>query len=580
MTGRPDGRPPSAAADLGSVSYDGTAVAFTTTAADIVPAVDVNGTTDVYVRDISAGVSRLVSRDAGGLAASAELGVVVPDGSSVLFQSSAGGLAPGVEDTNRVTDVFAYRMFDGAVSAISTASGGTRTGNGSSRLARWDPDASPVRPSSLDGGVVAFESAATDLVSGISDVNNCSPGSLPPIDSLQGDIYVRSLRTARTTLLTRVPGTDRTGDDGSTAPRTSDDGSKVSFESNATDLVPGLSDWNDHARDVFVADTQTGAIRPVSVDDDKPSSTLYGVSYGNSMSGNGRFVVFDFLYGNGWPLIVRRDLFPPAPVPPAAPAPSPAPSPEPAPARTRTGYRMVTAAGEVHVFGDYGWFGNAATGRASAVDMEATPSHDGYWIVDEGGHVFSFGDAGYHGGAPGLAAGEAVTSLSGTRSGGGYWLFTSKGRVFAYGDAPHLGDMSGIRLNGPVLDSIPTVTGMGYYMVASDGGIFTFGDAEFLGSMGASVLNAPVQSLVPDPDGSDYWLVAADGGIFTFDAIFYGSMGGVRLNRPVTGMVGSANGYLMVAEDDGIFSFGDAPFRGSLGDRPPSSPVAAVSAPR
>ena len=86
--------------------------------------------------------------------------------------------------------------------------------------------------------------------------------------------------------------------------------------------------------------------------------------------------------------------------------------------------------------------------------------------------------------------------------------------------------MSAHALNGPVLDSVATPSGNGYYMVASDGGIFTFGDAMFLGSMGGIRLNAPVQSLVPDPDGVGYWLVASDGGVFAFAATFRGSMGG------------------------------------------------------
>jgi hypothetical protein len=39
------------------------------------------------------------------------------------------------------------------------------------------------------------------------------------------------------------------------------------------------------------------------------------------------------------------------------------------------------------------------------------------------------------------------------------------------------------------------------------------------------------------PDGAGYWLVAADGGIFTFgDAPFYGSTGGISLDRPIVGM--------------------------------------------
>ena len=38
-------------------------------------------------------------------------------------------------------------------------------------------------------------------------------------------------------------------------------------------------------------------------------------------------------------------------------------------------------------------------------------------------------------------------------------------------------------------------------------------------------------------DGRGYWMVGQDGGIFNFgDAGFFGSAGGVRLNRPVVGM--------------------------------------------
>jgi hypothetical protein len=115
-------------------------------------------------------------------------------------------------------------------------------------------------------------------------------------------------------------------------------------------------------------------------------------------------------------------------------------------------------------------------------------------------------------------------------------------------------------------------------MVGADGGIFAFGDARFAGSMGGRALNAPVRSLVPDGDGAGYWLVAADGGVFAFDAPFRGSMGGQRLNKPVRGMVRYGDGYLMVAEDGGVFTFSDRPFSGSLGARPPARPVIAVAA--
>ena len=67
-------------------------------------------------------------------------------------------------------------------------------------------------------------------------------------------------------------------------------------------------------------------------------------------------------------------------------------------------------------------------------------------------------------------------------------------------------------------------------------------------------------------DGGGYWLVARDGGIFSFgDAAFRGSEGGQPLNAPIVGMAATADGggYWLVARDGGIFSFGDAPFDGS-----------------
>jgi hypothetical protein len=83
--------------------------------------------------------------------------------------------------------------------------------------------------------------------------------------------------------------------------------------------------------------------------------------------------------------------------------------------------------------------------------------------------------------------------------------------------------------------------------------------------------------MAPSDDGRGYWLVASDGGIFAFGVPFYGSMGAVRLNKPVSGMVPGPGGYMMVAEDGGIFAFGNVRFHGSLGKTPPASPVVAVA---
>ncbi|MEW6472286.1 MAG: hypothetical protein AB1679_08445 [Actinomycetota bacterium] len=257
----------------------------------------------------------------------------------------------------------------------------------------------------------------------------------------------------------------------------------------------------------------------------------------------------------------------------------PGPDTPGAPVARRSGYWMVGSDGVVYPFGEAKAYGNAAT--TSAVDLEPTPSGNGYWIVDDRGRVFAFGDAVGRGNVElsKLVAGEKVTSLTATADGAGYWIFSDRGRVLTFGNAPFLGDVSDVRLNGRVLDSIVTPSGQGYYMVASDGGIFAFGDAKFYGSMGGQPLNAPVQSLVPDADGVGYWLVASDGGIFAFQAGFKGSLGAVKLNRPVTGMVRAGTGYLMVGEDGGIFDFSGTPdgFQGSLGDRPPAKPITSVA---
>ena len=121
----------------------------------------------------------------------------------------------------------------------------------------------------------------------------------------------------------------------------------------------------------------------------------------------------------------------------------------------------------------------------------------------------------------------------------------------------------------------------GYWEVASDGGIFSFGDAGFFGSMGGMALNKPIVGMAATSDRQGYWEVASDGGIFSFgDAGFYGSMGGKTLNKPIVGMAATpdGSGYWEVASDGGIFSFGDAGFFGSMGGMALNKPIVGMAA--
>ena len=120
-----------------------------------------------------------------------------------------------------------------------------------------------------------------------------------------------------------------------------------------------------------------------------------------------------------------------------------------------------------------------------------------------------------------------------------------------------------------------------YWLAASDGGIFSFGGAPYYGSTGGMVLNKPVVGMAATADGGGYYEVASDGGVFSYgDAVFYGSTGSIRLNQPIVGMAVApgGGGYWLVASDGGIFSYGDAIFYGSTGGIRLNKPVVGMAA--
>ena len=255
------------------------------------------------------------------------------------------------------------------------------------------------------------------------------------------------------------------------------------------------------------------------------------------------------------------------------------------------GYWLVTSAGAVYTFGQEFFFGgaNAQHLNAPIVGITATEDCYGYWLVAADGEVFTYGDA------------DALGSPATTR-------LTQPMVGMAVPPEPLL-----------VCRGAKLYCDSGYWLVAADGGVFAYNSpsngslgyngssANFLGSTGCLTLNQPVVGMAvfrdaidvgantachtgPEPPGG-YWMVASDGGVFAFgDAPFLGSTGCIRLNSPVVGMVDSTDpttvgansaclpgataaggsaalqpgGYLMVAADGGVFSFGNVSFAGSL----------------
>jgi hypothetical protein len=206
------------------VSADGSVVAFESRASDLVGNTDTGFRDDVFVRDLQSGTTKLVSVNLAGTNSgnnASESPVISADGRFVAFVSNASDLVSN--DTNNTTDVFVRDLQNGTIALASVNLAGTNGGNGYS-----------FHPSiSADGRVVAFESAASDLVS--NDTNSI------------GDIFVRDLENGTTSLVNvNLAGTSGGYSYGKVL---SADGRFVAFESYASNLV---SNDTNNTIDVFV----------------------------------------------------------------------------------------------------------------------------------------------------------------------------------------------------------------------------------------------------------------------------------------------------------------------------------------
>jgi len=124
----------------------------------------------------------------------------------------------------------------------------------------------------------------------------------------------------------------------------------------------------------------------------------------------------------------------------------------------------------------------------------------------------------------------------------------------------------------------PTPGDQGYRTITQSGAVTPEGNATALNT---PLSHAPVVAIQSTPTGNGTWVVAADGGVFTYGtAAFRGSLGAIHLNAPIVGMAATpdGNGYWLVASDGGVFSFGDAAFHGSLGALRLNAPIVGIAA--
>jgi hypothetical protein len=119
-----DGTPGNGAPGGSDISDDGRYIAFASTSDNLVPN-DVNGTTDIFVRDTQAGTTTMVSGGLDGQPANGNAEFVARisgNGRYVTFTSYASNLVP--DDTNHERDVFVYDRQSGVTARASVFAGG------------------------------------------------------------------------------------------------------------------------------------------------------------------------------------------------------------------------------------------------------------------------------------------------------------------------------------------------------------------------------------------------------------------------------------------------------------------------
>jgi Tol biopolymer transport system component len=204
------------------ISTNGRYALFESTASNQV-ANDTNNQADVFMRDLLAGMTVLVSAATNGTFAndSSSSSVMTPDGRYVAFVSAADNLVSN--DTNEIADVFVRDLVNNDTTLVSV--GANRGLNPS------DPAGSDAPVMTPDGRYIVFYSTAVNLTAGVQT---------------KGDVYVRDRESATTirasagalsVLQSLVPITNAI----SFNHTVSDDGRFVAFETTASPQTsPGI----------------------------------------------------------------------------------------------------------------------------------------------------------------------------------------------------------------------------------------------------------------------------------------------------------------------------------------------------
>lgn len=144
--------------NIPNCSADGRYVAFESTASNLSSTPDTNGLPDIYWRDISSNITKLISINSSGTNGGGQFSSVrgiSADGQTVLFMSAAGDLLDTPIDNNMNFDLYLRDLSINQTRVVSVNESGTTVGN--------QPTTAGFI--SANGNVVAYPSAAFNLVS-------------------------------------------------------------------------------------------------------------------------------------------------------------------------------------------------------------------------------------------------------------------------------------------------------------------------------------------------------------------------------------------------------------------------------
>jgi hypothetical protein len=290
----------------GGISANGEWIVFSTRASTLVEE-DTNNQGDLFRHEVATGITERVSLRYDGSQGNSTSGnpygaeSVADNGDIIPFASYATNLVIG--DGNDTADIFIRER---------SASPTTPTPNATfTATPTPTPTVTPVYPGatelisenlvgntanyfswypsvSANGELVAFYSAASDLVP--NDTNTFCEWKGQFLNC--PDVFVRNRNTGETRLVS-VASDGTQGNNQAWYPTISANGRYVVFGSMATNMV---SNDTNNAYDIFVHDMQTGTTTRVSTATDGTQGN--GNAWGGSISGDGRYVVFQSAASN------------------------------------------------------------------------------------------------------------------------------------------------------------------------------------------------------------------------------------------------------------------------------------------